>query len=156
MGMPHTWARALGGAALAASLTMTGAAVAAPSPAERVLESRTDSTPSYRLAVPSGEPGPPTLAGPSRRDIFSEVVWRDQKLYLRGDVEDYFRRTVTVQRSACDTCRWRRHDVVNTGRRGWFKAVIRAPKNGSTFWRAKVSASDGYGRSYSATWETYY
>ena len=154
--MTHTLSRALGAAALAASLATAGAAVAAAAPAERPVGLRTD-TPSYRLVPTSDDDGPPpSLAGPSRRHIFSEVVWRDGELLLRGDVEDYFRRSVRVQRRGCESCTWRRFDTVNTGRRGWFRAAIRAPKNGSTFWRAKVAASDGYGRSFSATWETYY
>jgi hypothetical protein len=152
--MANRMARALGAAALAASLATAGTAVAAPS-TERPEESRTGRAPDYRLAV-TASGSPPALAGPARRHIHSEVVWRNGRLYLRGDVEDYYRQKVRVQRSGCESCRWRRFDVVRTGRRGWFRSVIRAPRSGSTFWRAKVGASDGYGRSYSATWETYY
>ena len=154
--MTHTLSRALGAAALAASLATAGTAVAAPAPAERPVELRTDDTPRYRMVATAGDDGSPSLAGSSRRHIFSEVVWRDGKLLLRGDVEDYFRRSVKVQRRGCESCTWRRFDTVTTGRRGRFRSAIRAPEDGSTFWRAKVAASDGYARSYSATWETYY
>jgi hypothetical protein len=152
--MTHTLSRVLGAAALAASLATAGTAGAAQQ--HRPLDTRTDPTPSYRMVEPTSDEAPPSLAGPSRRAIFSEVVWRDSRLYLRGDVESWFRRDVTVQRRGCDACKWRRYDVVSTGRRGWFRSVINAPQDGSTFWRAKVRAADGYARSYSATWETYY
>ena len=149
MSMTHTLSRALGAAALAVALATSGAAVAAADPAQGT----TTDAPGYRRTGPADDL-PPTIA--PRRWITSEVVWRDGRLYLRGDVEDYFGRQVTVQRQRCDTCRWRQHDVVHTGRKGWFRSVIRAPRRGSTFWRATVAPSDGYTRSYSATWETYY
>ena len=86
----------------------------------------------------------------------SEVVDRDSGLFLRGDVEDYRRGLVVVQRKKCNDCEWRRHEVVRTGERGRFRSRIGAPRRGSAYWRAKVSASDGYAVSCSATWETYY
>ena len=152
--MTHTLARVLGAAALAASLATAGTAGAAQQ--QGPLGSRTEPTPTFRMVEPTGDEPPPSLAGPSRRAIFSEVVRRDGRLYLRGDVESWSRRAVTIQRRGCDSCKWRRHDVVSTGRRGWFRDGINAPQQGSTFWRAKVRAADGYARSFSMTWETYY
>ena len=152
--MIQTLSRVLGAAALAASLATAAPASAAQQ--HRPLDIRTDPTPDYRMVEPVGDEAPPSIAAPSRRSIFSEVVRRDGRLYLRGDVESWSRRDVTVQRRGCDSCTWRRYDVVSTGRRGWFKSAINAPQEGSTFWRAKVRAADGYARSYSATWETYY
>ncbi len=152
--MAHTLSRVLGAAALAASLATAGTASATQQ--HRMLDTRTDPTPDFRMVEPTGDEPPPSLAGPSRRPIYSEVVTRDGRLYLRGDVESWFRRDVTVQRRGCDACKWRRHDVVSTGRRGWFRSAINAPQQGSTYWRAKVRAADGYARSFSATWETFY
>ena len=149
MSMTRTLSRALGATALAVALATSGAAVAADDPAETT---PTDA-PSYRRSAPP-DALPPTIA--PTRWIKSDVVWRDGRLWLRGDVEDYFGRQVAVQRRRCDSCRWRQHDVVHTGRKGWFRSAIRAPRRGSIWWRATVDASDGYTRSYSATWETYY
>ena len=149
MSMTHTLSRALGAAALAATLATTGSAGAA----ERPSANPTDDAPAYRLAQRADD-FPPSIA--PTRSITSEVVRRDGRLYLRGDVESYFGRQVVVQRRRCETCRWRAHETVRTGRKGRFRSVIWAPESGSRFWRAKVAASNGYGRSYSATWETYY
>ena len=149
MSMTRTLARALGAAALAVSLTTAGSTGAVGVPAG----TGAGDAPSYRAVGPVGEPLP-TIA--PTRSIRSQVVWRNGRLYLRGHVEDYSGRQVAVQRQRCETCRWRPHDVVRTGRRGWFRSTISAPRRGSTFWRATVEASGGYTRSYSATWETYY
>ena len=154
MSMTHTLSRALGAAALAASLATAGSAGAAEGGADRPAWHRADDAPRHRMAEPAGDPAPALAA--SRRSIYSEVAWRNDRLYLRGDVEAYSGREVLVQRKACSSCRWRAHDVVTTGKKGWFRSVIGAPRHGSTFWRARVAASDGYLRSFSATWETYY
>ena len=150
--MTRTLASALAAAALTASLAIAAPSAAAP-PAGDV---RADAPPSHRL-VQSADPGQLlAVAATSRRSIFSEVVWRDGRLSLRGRVEDYSRREVSVQRKACEACHWRRFDVTRTGKRGWFGSRIGAPSSGSTFWRARVAASDGYARSFSATWETFF
>ena len=153
MRMTPSLSRVLGAAALVATLATAGTATAD----EADPGSRPDPRPGYRLAAPSGEEPPPlSLVGPVRRQIRSQVVWRDGRLWLRGDVEAWPRRAVQVQRTACESCTWRRHELVWTGRKGGFRSAISAPRTGSTFWRAKVRAADGYARSYSATWETYY
>ena len=149
MSMTHHLSRALWAAALAASLATAGPAAAA----ERPAASRTDPAPTFRAVA--GAEDPTALASP-RRSIYSEVDWRRGRLWLRGDVESYVGGEVLVQRKSCESCTWRPHDVVRTGRKGWFRSVIGAPRKGSTFWRARVAASDGYSRSFSATWETYY
>jgi hypothetical protein len=153
MRMTHRLSRVLGAAALAATLATAGATTAVradPGP-------RDDRGPSYRQAAAPDTPPPPlALLGPAHRRVHSEVVWRSGRLYLRGDVEAWSVRPVQVQRKSCDTCLWRRHAVVWTGRKGGFRSAISAPKRGSTFWRARVRASGGYARSFSATWETYY
>ena len=140
--------RALGVVLAAASL-----ALAAPAEAARVAEERRPAPRFERLAE---SPPPSTLAAPRRRTVHSEVLESNGKLFLRGDVERYRRGLVIVQHKKCYDCRWERHEVVRTGERGRFRSQIRAPKRGSAYWRAKVPASDGYARSYSATWETYY
>jgi hypothetical protein len=153
MTVTHTLSRVLGAAALAASLATAGAADASE---RQSAEIRTEPRPTYRMVEPADEPAPPALVARSPRHIESQVVTRRGKLVLRGDVESYYGRNVVVQRSHCDSCRWRRYDRVKTNYRGWFRSVIKAPRNGSTLWRAKVRAYGGYARSYSATWETYY
>jgi len=149
MSMTRTLSRALGAAALALALATPGPAGAADDRAQVPARD----APSYRQVGPVAA-APPTIA--PTRWIKSSVVRRDGRLWLRGDVEDYTGRQVAVQRQRCGTCRWRLHDVVRTGRKGWFRSAIRAPRRGSTFWRAKVEPSNGYTRSYSAIWETYY
>ncbi len=158
MRMYPTLSRVLGGVALAASLATMGVAEAAAPGDPRPLETRTADTPAWRMVEPDDADGdaPPSIAPNPRRQIFSEVVYSRGRLYLRGDVENYFGREVKVQRRLCDACRWRRFDVTRTGKRGWFRAVINAPRSGSTYWRAKVAPSDGYSRSFSATWETHF
>jgi hypothetical protein len=128
-------------------------AMAAPSQA---VPAGGDGQPVPRFAMVEEPPPPPTLTVSRRRTVHSEVVARDGKLFLRGDVEDYRRGLVIVQRKKCYDRAWQRHEVVRTGERGRFRSRIGAPKRGSAYWRAKVPASDGYARSYSATWQTYY
>ena len=137
--------------ALGVLLAAAPLALAAPSQAAAADERR----PAPRFAM-VGEPPPPTLVGTRRRTVHSEVIGRDGKTFFRGDVEAYRRGLVIVQRKKCYDCTWERHDMVRTGERGRFRSRIEAPKRGSAYWRAKVPASDGYERSYSATWETYY
>ena len=141
-------ARALGVLLAAAPLALAAPSQALAADDERRLVPR--------FAMVADPPPPPAFAGPQRRTIHSEVVERAGRLFLRGDVEDYRRGLVIVQRKKCYDCDWERHEVVRTGDRGRFRSQIGAPKRGSAYWRAKVSASDGYERSYSATWETYY
>ena len=147
--MSHIVSGTLGALALATALAVAAPALAADhgraGPGQ----------PRFALAAPTPPP-PPAFAGPSRRTVHSLVISRHGKLYLRGDVERYSFRSVVVQRKRCQTCAWERHEVVTTGRRGWFRSLIGAPRRGSAFWRAKVRASDGYQRSFSATWQTYY
>lgn len=150
MRMSHPLSRVLGAAALAATLAIAGAASATEA------DTRPRTGPAYRMAAPAGEPPPLAMVGPARREIHSRVVWRAGRLSLRGDVESWSVRQVRVQRKSCESCSWRRHEIVRTGRRGGFRSAISAPRRGSTFWRAKVRAADGYARSFSATWETYY
>jgi len=151
--MTHTLSRVLGAAALTVALATTGSAGAAE---DRPVPTA-PSTPTVRLAAPAegAESGSPALTAAPRR-IVSSVVRRQGRLYLRGDVEAYFGRRVVVQRKGCELCSWRRHDVTRTGKRGWFRSAIRTPKEGSAFWRARVAPSDGYARSFSAVWETYF
>ena len=66
----------------------------------------TGDAPGYRMVGTASATLPPTIA--PTRWITSEVVWRDGRLYLRGDVEAYSGRQVVVQRQRCETCRWRR------------------------------------------------
>jgi len=157
MSMTHVVSRALGAAALAATLVTAGTAGAAPQAPERPVPGwSSPGPPTYRMVDPGTQPtAPPSIAAP-RRTITSDVVWRRGKLYLRGDVESYSNRVVAVQKRRCDSCRWRRHELTRTGKWGRFRSAINAPKQGSTFWRAKVAPSDGYARSFSAVWETYY
>jgi len=150
--MTHTLVSALGAAALTASLAIAAPSVAAERPIGDVGH---DAVPSSR-AVDTVGPTSLTMLGPPRRSIYSAVVWRAGRLSLRGDVEDYSSREVLVQRKACEACSWRRFDLARTGKRGWFRSRIGAPARGSTWWRARVAASGGYAKSYSATWETYY
>jgi hypothetical protein len=146
--MTHTWVSALGAVTLVASL-----ALATPSPAAepRLAD---DAMPISRMAAAA--PTPLKALGPPRRSVYSKVVWRDGHLSLRGNVEDYPSRVVLVQRKACGGCSWRGFDLARTGKSSWFRSTISAPAIGSTWWRARVAASDGYATSYSATWETYY
>ena len=148
--MSHIVPGTLGALALVASL-----AVAAPAPAADHGRAG-PGQPRFARAAEPPPPPPPTFAGPSRRTVHSQVISRHGKLHLRGDVERYSFRPVVVQRKRCPTCAWERHEVVTTGKRGWFRSLIGAPRRGSAFWRAKVPASDGYVRSFSATWQTYY
>lgn len=149
-----------GAMALAAALALAAPAGAA----ERPARPGPQPAPQYRLAEPPetqprtrARSGPGIAAAPApRRDITSEVVARGGRLYLRGDVEAWPRGKVLVQRKACEDCRWRRHERTRTGKHGWFRSRIGAPRHGSTFWRARVGAAGGYSRSFSATWETYY
>lgn len=154
MSRSHAVTRVLGAVALAWTLSVTGAAGAYEG---QGVGGRggppSDIAPQYR-AVPSEQP--PVLTLTLHRPITTEVVVRDDRLILRGHVEDWTRGKVVVQRSACSSCRWRSHDVTRTGSRNRFRSQISAPRRGSTFWRARVAAADGYARSYSATWETYY
>jgi hypothetical protein len=146
--MQHTAVRTAGALLAAAPLTLV-----APSHSFAADDARHVGP---RFAMVTPETPPPTLVGPQRRTIHSRVVGRGERLVLRGDVEGYSRRRVIVQRKKCHDCGWQRHEVVLTGDHGWFRSRIGAPKQGSTYWRAKVPASNGYVRSYSATWETYY
>jgi hypothetical protein len=140
-------------AVLVAGTVLAG--VSAGVPGSAVADERERPAPSYRM-VEEAPTGPPLFLGPARRTIFSDVVVKSGRPVLRGDVSDYRFGEVVVQRKACDTCSWRRHEKVVTGGRGWFRSTISAPRTGSTFWRAKVAPSDGYERSFSAVWETYY
>ena len=138
---------------LAGPLTaVAGPAVARPA----VADDRR--TPTVIMHHPRVTPQGPTdlVLALARRTIYSEVVVRDDRLVFRGDVERYFNRRVYIQRKGCVGCDWRRYDVVTTNDRGWFRSEIGAPKRGSAYWRAKVPASDGYARSYSAVWQTHY
>jgi hypothetical protein len=137
-------------AALATVLLVPGGAAQA-----RDRELRHELEPRFRMSEPAPVTPPLGLAPPSRR-ITSEVVLRSGRLYLRGDVDDYSRRLLLVQRKRCGGCAWKRHEVVATGRSGWFRARIHVPAEGSDWWRVRVRASDGYVTSYSAVWETYY
>ena len=121
----------------------------------RVGELRHELEPRYRMSEPAPVP-PPTVVPTPHRRVTSEVVWRSGQLYLRGDVEDYSRGLVLVQRKRCEGCDWKRHEVVTSGRYGWFRSRISAPAKGSDWWRVRVRASAGYVTSYSAVWETYY
>ena len=156
--MTRSLASALAAAALTASLAIAAPSGAAEPPAgtePQVGDVRPDTPPGHRVVLSAG-PELLALAAASRRSIFSAVVWRDGRLSLRGRVEDYSGRAVSVQRKACEACSWHRFDVTRTGKRGWFGSRIGAPSTGSTFWRARVAASDGYARSFSATWETFH
>ena len=145
--MYRSAARALGVLLAAAPLALAVPAAAAPADDAR--------RPAPRVAM-VGDPPPPALTALQVRTIHSKVVSRDGRLILRGDVEKYSRGRVIIQRKKCYDCSWERHEVVRSGVRGRFHSQIGARKRGSTYWRAKVPASDGYARSYSATWETYY
>ena len=136
-------------AALAAVLLVPAGAAQA-----RDGELRHELEPRFRMSEPAPS-SPPLGLAPARR-VDSEVVWRSGRLYLRGDVADYSRGVVMVQRKRCEGCGWKRHEVVTTGRYGWFRSRISAPAKGSDWWRVRVRASGRYVTSYSAVWETYY
>lgn len=152
MSVTHRLSRVLGVVALAATLATTSTATAG----EGGLGSRRDADPRFRMVAPPDDPPPVGLVGPVRRQVESQVVWRAGRLHLRGDVHAWSFRPVLVQRKSCQACAWRRHEVTWTGRKGAFRSVIGAPRRGSTFWRARVRAADGYAPSFSATWETHY
>lgn len=152
MSMTHTLSRALGAAVLAGSLAMAGAAAAAePGPGG----TGSDGGPGFRPAASSPGDAPPPGIASSHRSITSKVTVNGDRLHLRGGVESYAGRRVVVMRRGCESCRWRLHDGVRTNRKEHFRSRIAAPHRGSTFWRAKVEASGGFSRSFSATWETF-
>lgn len=150
MRMTHTLSRVLGAAALALSLAGSLATTATAADDGRAPQPR------FRMAAPMADPPPTALVVARTRRIHSNVVWRSGRLYLRGDVQSWSGRPVRIQRKECETCSWHRHETTRTGAKGWFRSRITAPRQGSTFWRAKVRAADGYSRSYSAVWETYF
>ena len=143
--------RLLTGAAATATLV---ASLAVASPAQAAGDARP--SPTHPRATIAEAAPLPAITALSQREVLSRVVVRDGGLSLRGHVEDYRHGRVVIQRKACTSCSWKRKDVVLTSTRGRFHSRITAPPQGSDFWRAKVPASDGYARSFSAVWETYY
>lgn len=90
------------------------------------------------------------------RDLHDTIVRTGGKLIFKGRV-DPGHGPVVIQKKRCRTCAWRRYDVVRTtGDAHYWRVRIYAPRHGHWFWRGYVEAYDGYARSWTGVWRTYY
>lgn len=100
--------------------------------------------------------GPAAAEPLPTREVVSKVVKNKGRLIFKGRVAPGDPgRNVWIQRKTCGTCAWKFYAKTQTDETVHYKREIAVPRKGRWFYRARVGAYGGYGRSLSGVWKVY-
>ncbi len=109
------------------------------------------------VAGPVAASAGPAAAEPlPTRTVVSKVVKNKGHLIFKGRVDPGDPgRNVVIQRKKCGRCAWKFYAKTQTDETVHYKREIAVPRKGRWFYRARVGAYGGYGRSLSGVWKVY-